>query len=521
MQPLIEGFLSLSPTLLLAAALGVLLAQFVAVVPGLGGAFLLAVLLPFLFGLDPLVAIAVMVAASVTTGSGNTVTSVVFGVPGSPMGVATVFDGYPMAKQGLAGRAIGAGMMASLVGGVIGAVALLIMIPVIRPFVLAIGAAEFFVLIVIALYAIAMVREESLIKGLVSGGLGIVLSFVGQERSTGVTRLTFGETYLFDGIHIVPFMIGLFAVAEMIDLIKKRGSIAEEEVDTSKVGGVIQGCLDVFRHWRATVQSSVVGLLVGILPGLGGSAAQFMAYAQVAKMSKEPEKFGRGSVEGVIAADAATNSKDGGALIPSLAFGIPGSASMAILLAAFITFGVQPGPRFLEENQALLWTIIFVLIFANLVATVLILSFTRFFVKLTKVRASLLVPVILVISLFGAFATNRHVGDIWVVVGIGLLGYAMKKYNYSRATFVIGFVLGPLLESNLQLSLQLFGPWFLWNRPIARAMVFLLLLGIVWSIVRSLRERSRATEAGDEDDPAARLEEMMRSAREKKEGEED
>lgn len=511
MAAIIEGLTVLTPTVLLAATLGVVLAQFVAVIPGLGGAFLLAVLLPFVFGADPTLAIAVLVAASVTTGTGNTVTSVIFGVPGSPMGVATVFDGYPMAKKGLAGRAIGAGIGASVVGGIFGAICLALLIPVIRPIVLSVGSAEFFVLIILALFLIAYVREESLVKGLVSGGLGLVLAFVGQESSTGIQRFTFGELYLWEGINIVPFMIGLFAVSEMIDLIKNRGTIAEAEADATG-GGVMQGVLDVFRHWRATLSSSVVGVLVGILPGIGGSAAQFMAYAQVAKTSKHPEEFGKGSVEGVIAADAATNSKDGGSLIPSLAFGIPGSASMAILLAAFVTFGVQPGPSMLEENIDVLWTIIFILIFANIVAAVLVLSATNLFVKLTYIRSSLLIPVILVISIFGAFATNRHLGDIWVMAAIGLVGYFMKKYQYSRATFVIGFVLGPLLEHHFQLSLQLYGTNFIVNRPIAATLAVLLVLMVIWSVVKPRLQRDQpGTQRTKEQELADRIEAMRDS----------
>lgn len=488
MTNILSGLASIDPAMMLAVMVAVVLAQFVAAVPGLGGAFLLAVLLPFLYGLDPLVAIAIMVGATATDGTGNTVTSVVFGVPGSPTGVATVFDGHPMAKKGLAGRAIGAGVGASAVGGLIGAVLLALLIPVVRPIVLAIGAAEFFVLVVLALYAIAYVREEALLKGLVAGGLGLAVAFIGMEASSGVARYTFGQLYLWDGLQIVPFMIGLFAVAEMLELLHRGGTIAQEKVDAD-TSGAWQGVKDVFRHWRATIQSSMVGLGVGILPGLGGSAAQFMAYASVARSSKSPETFGKGNVEGVIAADAATNSKDGGALVPTLAFGIPGSSSMAILLAAFITLGVQPGPGMLQDRADVLWMIVFVLVFANVFAAAVVLSFTRVFVKLTYLRAAIIAPAVLVIALFGAYATTRHVGDVWTAVGIGIVGYFMKKYGYSRATFVIGFVLAPLLEHYFQQALQLFGPAFLITRPIALALTVLLLASVLWAVVKPRLKR--------------------------------
>lgn len=312
-------------------------------------------------------------------------------------------------------------------------------------------------------------------------------------------------------------MIGLFAVSEMISLIRKGGTIAESNgrTDTS---GMMQGFKDVFVHWRATVQSSLVGIGVGILPGLGGQAAQFMAYASVARSSRNPDPpFGSGNIEGVIAADAATNSKEGGALVPTLAFGIPGSPSMAILLAALVMFGVQPGPSMLDENLPLLWMIVAVLVFSNLFATGFVMIFTPLFVKLTYLRAAVIAPPIIVIALFGAYATTRHLGDVYVALGVGFLGYFMSKYGYSRSTFVIGFVLGPLLESNFQQALQLHGLGFIWNRPIARAMVILLLLLIVWSILKPLlgikdkrKEQEQLLLA--EDASFAKISSMTRSA---------
>lgn len=492
---MLSGLTALDPIVLLAVCGAVVLAQVVAIVPGLGGAFLLAVLLPFVFGMEPLMAIAILVGATATDGTGNSVTSIIFGVPGSPTGVATTFDGYPMAKKGLAGRAIGAAVAGSAVGGVIGAIALAFMIPIVRPIVLAIGGAEFFILVVVALFAIAYVREEALLKGLASGGLGLTLSFIGMEGSSGVTRFTFGQLYLWDGLRLVPFMIGLFAIAEMLDLTARGGSIAQDadgKVDT-KVSGSWEGVKDVFREWRTTLRSSLLGVWVGVLPGLGGSAAQFLAYAQEVRVTKDPDPpFGEGNVRGVIAADATTNSKDGGSLVPTLAFGIPGSSSMAILLAGLVTLGIQPGPEMLGSRMDILWMIIFVLVFSNIFAAVLVAFFANTFAKLTYLRAALIVPPVLVISLFGAYATTRNIGDIWTALGIGVLGYFMKKYGYSRATLVIGFVLGPLLEHYLQQSLQLFGPWFLFNRPIAFTFLMILVLAILWSLFKAgLKARER------------------------------
>jgi putative tricarboxylic transport membrane protein len=472
---MLSGLALLEPTVFFYMVVGVLVSTVVVIIPGLGGTFALAIMLPFAFQLDPVAGIALLVAVSVVSGTGNTITSVLFGVPGSPAGVATVLDGYPMARKGLGARGVAAGLVGSAVGGLIGALTLAAALPIIRPLVLALGSPEFFVLILAALLMMSYVAQGETLKALVAGGLGLVLSFVGLEQSTGTTRFVFGQLYLWNGIGLVPLMIGLFAIAEMIELMRQGGSIAHATEGVQRKGQVLQGTLDVFRHWRTTLQSSITGLWVGIAPGMGDAAAQFIAYTQAAKTSKHPEKFGTGVVEGVIASDAATNSKEGGALIPTLAFGIPGSSSMAVLLAAFVAFGIRPGRDMVIDHVDLVWMIIWILVVANLIAAGLCLTFTGPFARLTSVRAAILVPAILVISVFGAYATTNHVGDVITAVVFGLLGYTMKHYGYSRATFLIGFVLGELLERHYLLSMRLFGLGFL-TRPVTMGLIAFVVL---------------------------------------------
>lgn len=490
LEALLQGFGNLSFSVLMWMLVGVLVSTFIAIIPGLGGVFAMVLMLPLVYTLPPEAGLAMLVAAMAVAGTGNTITGVLFGVPGSATGVATILDGYPMAKKGQATRALTAGLTASAVGGVIGAIVLAAILPFMRPLVLSLGSPEFFMMIFAALVFMAYVGEGSMIKSLSAGFAGLMLSFVGLEISTATSRYTFGSLYLVDGVRLVPLFIGLFAVAEMLLLLRKGGSIAAERAESGARTQVGQGIRDVFRHWRTTGMSSGTGLVVGLAPGLGAAAAQFISYTQAMKLSKNGKNFGKGEVEGVIAADAATNSKDGGALVPTLAFGIPGSSAMALLLAAMIGLGIRPGQSMLTENLDLVWMFIFILVLANIAGAALCISFAGVFAKITHVKASTLAPPILIISLFGAYATDRALGDVWTAVITGLIGYGMVRYGYSRATFVIGFVLGILLERHYLLSMRLYGLEFL-QRPvtlgIAIAILAVVLAPVIGRVIRGSR----------------------------------
>lgn len=499
-EALLQGLANLTPYVLLWMTVGVLVSTVIAIIPGLGGVFAMVLMLPLVYTLTPEAGLAMLVAAMAVSGTGNTITGVLFGVPGSATGVATILDGYPMAKKGLATRALTAGLTASAIGGVFGALVLAAILPVMRPLVLSLGSPEFFMMIFAALVFMAFVGEGSMLKSLSSGFAGLMLSFVGLEISTATARYTFGSLYLIDGVRLVPLFIGLFAVAEMIILLRKGGTIAPQEAESGARSQITEGFLDVFRHWRTTLSSSATGVVVGLAPGLGAAAAQFIAYTQAMKLSKNGKNFGTGEVEGVIAADAATNSKDGGALVPTLAFGIPGSSAMALLLAAMIGLGIRPGPSMLTENLDLVWMFIFILVIANIVGAALCIAFSGLFAKITRVTASTLAPPILIISLFGAYATSRTLGDVWTAVVAGVIGYGMVRFGYSRATFVIGFVLGILLERHYLLSMRLYGLDFL-RRPvtvgIALAIIAVIVLPVAARIIRALRAPKQEVRADD------------------------
>jgi putative tricarboxylic transport membrane protein len=489
-----EGLgLAVDPNALALMAVGVVIATLVVAMPGLGGGFVQVLLLPIAVILDPALGLALFLAADVVTGTGNVYSSVLFGVPGSSMGVATVFDGYPMAQKGQAQRALGAAFTASAVGGLIGAAALALMIPVTRPIVLAMGPPEFFILLLTAVIFMGYVGRGDTLKAFVVGGLGFLLSFIGQEPSTASLRFTFDVVYLFDGIQLLPFLIGLYAISEMLTLCLQRGSIAKQAADPGH--GLLRGIKDVFVHWKTTVRSSVVGVIVGVIPGLGGETAQFLAYSQEAKVSKNREEFGKGAVQGVIASDACTNSKDGGALLPTLLLGIPGSSGMAVTLVFLIAIGIQPGPDMLGVNAPYLWQMVWILVIANLMATAFCLTLSKPMARVTHVRASLVVAPVLCLALLGSFAASLAVGDIFTAVFFGVVGYFMNKYGYSRATLVIGFVLGELLEKNYLLTTRLYGWEFLARPGVMIITALVLAMFIVPAVTKRARSRSTREEA--------------------------
>lgn len=468
---------------------GILFGLFIGFVPGLGGNFVLAILLPFVFGMKATTALAFLLGAHAVVVTGGSVSSILFGTPGSGPNAATVFDGYPMAQRGEGARAIGISLTASAAGGVFGAFVLALLIPVLRPLVLAFAPPEFFMMAVLGITFIALVGTGSMTKSLVTGGFGLMISFVGQELSTGTLRYTFNQLYLWEGIPLIPTVIGLFAVAEMIDLGVHGGAIVHEGLEAK--GSPLEGMMDVLRHWTLFLRSSVIGTVIGIIPGLGGELANFLAYGQAVQTSKDRTRFGKGAPEGVIAPEAANNAKEGGALVPTLAFGIPGSSSMAILLGAFYMLGLQPGPKMLTVNLDIVFMLVWIVAVANVIGGFIGFGFAKRLSRITMVRGSLMVPVIFVVALFGAFATDNSMGDILVGAGFGILGYFMKKHDYSRATLIIGLVLGRITEKNLLLAMKLYG-WSMFHRPLTLVMLVLILFTFSYPIYQSVRRTGKA-----------------------------
>jgi putative tricarboxylic transport membrane protein len=492
-------FQILTPGTLGLMLLGIALGFAVGILPGLGGPTTLALMLPFIFTMQPAEAFAFLLGMAAVTATTGDITSVLFGVPGEPTTASTIVDGHPMAKKGEAGRALGAVLMSSLVGAIFGAFALALAIPIVRPLVLTFGSPEYFMLAVLGLTFVAALSGDNLLKGLVAAGLGLMFATIGLDPMSGTQRYTFDQLFLWDGIGLVPITIGFFAIPEIIDLAVRRTAIARESI--GKLGGVMEGVKDTFRHWWLVIRCSAIGAYVGIIPGMGGSVTQWLAYAHAVQSSPNRERFGKGAVEGVVGPGAANNSTLGGHLIPTVAFGVPSGVTMAILLGAFIIQGLTPGPgMLLPESKgghlALTFSFVWTIVIANIVTVAICFLFLNQLAKITQVRGSLLIPPVLLLIYLGAFAEKNAFADLYLVLFFGALGWVMEKVHWPRPPLILGLVLGPLAENRLFLATDNYGLDWL-TRPWVLVLIALTLAGAIypWLKARSRRRKSAAAVA--------------------------
>ena len=493
LEAILAGLVALAtPQAALFMCIGVSYGLMIGILPGLGGIVALSLLLPFTYGHELAATLALLLGAHIATIWGGSVTSILFNVPGAAKSLALVFDGHPMAQQGQASRALGASALAALLGGVIGAIFLAFSIPLVRPVILALGPSEYLMMALWGLTIIATFSDGSLLKGLIATALGLMVAFVGMDPVSGSPRFWFGSIYLLDGISFPIAMIGLFAIAEMMKLYVKGGTIADRVAGEER-STVLDGVKDVFKHWWLVCRSSFLGLWIGVLPGVGASVGGLAAYAQAAQMSKTPEKFGKGAVEGVIAPDATLGANEGGGLMPTLAFGIPGGESMAILLVAFLSMGIVPGPQMLISGLDLVFSMVWIIVFANILTTLIGLTISSRLARLPALSPNILIPLVLSVCFFGAFATRGLVADVVVVGVFGGIGYLMDKYDYSRANLVIAMVLAEMIERNLHISLGLYGPDFIFTRAITLVMFVFIVITTALPFYR--RYKAARTEA--------------------------
>lgn len=466
--------------------LGVAIGFGVGILPGLGGPVALALMLPFTYDMQPVSAFAFLLGMLSVTATTGDITSILFGVPGEVTSAALVLDGHPMAKQGQAGRALGAALMSSLVGAVIGAFAIAAIVPVIRPLVLSFSSPEFFMLAVLGITFISSLSSGAALKGLIAGGFGLMLAMIGLDPQSGVQRYTFDQLTLWDGIGLVPVAVGLFAIPEIVELAVKRTSIAGGR--SSELNGVMEGVKDTFRHFGLTVRCSLVGLL-GIIPGLGGAVAQWLAYAHAVQTSPKKERFGRGAIEGVLGPGAANNSKEGGSLITTVAFGVPGGVTMAVLLGAFLIQGLVPGPQMLTTQLRLTMSFVWVIVLANIITVGVCFLFLRQIARITFIRAGLLVPSIVVLVFVGAFAEKNTLADLITTLVFGLLGLLMAHLGWPRPPLVLGLVLGRLAEQYLFLSTSRYGLDWL-ARPMVDLLIVISLGALLLPLIQPLIQRA-------------------------------
>src|SRR5271157_1699906 len=476
--------------------LGIAIGFIVGILPGLGGPATIALMLPFIVKMRPVEAFAILLGMASVLATTGDITSVLFGVPGEPTTAATIIDGHAMAKKGQAGRALGAVLMSSLVGAIFGAFVLALFIPIVRPLVLTFGSPELFMLSILGLTFIASLGGGNLLKALLGAGIGLFLATVGMDPQSGIQRFTFGQVFLWDGVGLVPITMGFFAIPEIIDLGIQRSSIATGQV--GELGGVMEGVKDTFRHWWLVMRCSALGTFCAIIPGMGPSVSQWLAYAQALQSSKEKERFGKGAVEGVLGPGAANNSAMGGSLITTVAFGVPASVLMAILIGAFLIQGIVPGPDMLIPEArgghlGLTFSFVWIVVVSNIITVAICLLFLNQLVKITYVRGSVIIPLILLLIYLGTFAEKNAFPDLILMLFFGVLGWVMQRLHWPRPPFILGLVLGNLAESRLFLSVNNYGlAWLL--RPAVLVIMALTLAGAFYPLFRRMREKKERKE---------------------------
>ncbi len=458
--------------------LGVLLGLIIGVFPGLGGIAGLSLLLPFLYGMDEVSALATLIGLVAVIPTSATFTSVLMGIPGSSSSQATVLDGFPLAKQGQASRALAAAFTSSLFGGLFGAVILTFFVQIARPVILIFGSAELCMLAIFGLSMVGSLSGKSVVKGILACGFGLLVGSIGAAPATGEFRMTFGVDYLYDGIPLVIIALSIFAFPEISELFRKESAIAEG-TDLGKRGWLL-GIKDFYKNKWVALRCAGIGTIVGAIPGMGGSVVDWIAYAHVVQTSKDKSRFGKGDIRGVIAPESANNAKEGGALMPTLIFGIPGSGSMAVFLGGMVLIGIEAGPSMVTKDIELTYTIIWSLAIANVLGAGLSLGLAHPISKLTKIKFSYLAPFMIMVISFAAFQATKSMSDLWLLLIFGLIGIFMKRFGWSRPAFLIGFVLATQAESYLNMAVQFYG-WDMFKRPGVLIIGALTLVSIYYS----------------------------------------
>jgi TctA family transporter len=485
-----KAFLTLmEPHRLMFLALGCIMGLVLGIIPGIGGLTGTAMLLPFTFNMDPYSAFALLLGLGATTATGDPIPAVLFGVPGGAASAATVLDGFPMAKKGEAGRALSAAYMSSLMGGVFGAVLMAISIPILRPVMLFIGSPELLAFSVLGISMVAVLSGNAPLRGITAGCLGVMIAMIGTDPQTGTLRWTFDSLYLWDGLPLTPLLLGVFALPELCDLLIARVAIAADTGMANIYKGQWQGVKDCFSHWWLIMRCSWIGGGIGSIPGISASVVDWLAYGHALKTEKGASAtFGKGDVRGVIASESSNNAKEGGALVPTVAFGVPGSATMAILLGAFLIHGLVPGPDMLTKNLSITYAMVWSVALANILGAGLCYAFSPQFAKLATLRYTLILPAVLGIIYIGAFEATRQWGDLFTLLFFGLVGWIMKQFKWPRPPLILGVVLGDTIERYLFISIERYGlSWML--RPIVVLLFALAILGLIRPLLQDIRSQ--------------------------------
>jgi len=472
LEALVEGLgLILQWHVLAYFAAGCILGILLGAVPGMGGAIGLVLLLPFTFSMEPVSAFALLLASWASTSTSGAITSVLLGVPSTAAAQATVLDGYPMAKRGEAARALGAAFTSSAIGGLCGAAALGFSLPLILPVILAFESPEQFMLGLVGLAMVGSLSGSSTAKGVAAAMFGLLLATVGLPESQAIPRYTFGTLYLLDNLPLIPVLLGLFAIPELMELAIRDVPIARAGKTGDARAGLMQGVRDAFNHWWLVVRCSVIGAYIGMLPGLGASIVGWVTYGHAKQSARDDSQFGLGDVRGLLAPEAANNALRGGALIPTLSLGIPGSVGTAILMGALIMHGLRPGPNMLSTELPLTFSFVWIIALASVLATLLLLTAVNQVVRIALVPGQLVVPGVLLFVFMGAWLGSPSIGAWFSCTAFGVIGFLMKRGGWPRPPVVLALVLGEILERSFQISTRVHDGYGWLARPIVIVLI--------------------------------------------------
>lgn len=483
----IVGFsqvLELEPLILI--VLGVAVGIVFGAIPGLTATMAVALCLPLTFGMLPVHGMALLIGLYIGGVSGGLISAILINIPGTPSSIATTFDGHPMAAKGEAGKALGVGIFFSFLGGLFSFVVLFFIAPPLADIALRFGPQEYFSIAIFSLTLIASLSTGSTLKGLMSGIVGVLLSCVGTAPIDAYPRFTFGFYQLDGGFNLLPALVGLFAISEILKTAESDVEIRVQDIQNYKIKGFGFSRKEFVEQLGNFIRSSLIGTGIGILPGIGGGTSNILSYIAAKKMSKHPEKFGTGIIDGMVASETANNASIGGALVPLLAMGIPGDTVTAMLLGGLMIHGLSPGPLLFTTSGDIVYGIFAALIIANIVMVILEYFGMRFFVRLLRIPKHIMLPVIIVFCVVGAYGLNNRVFDAWSVMFFGVLGYALEKGGFPLSPVILGFILGPIAETNLRRGLMLTQGDFLpfLTKPISGTFLLIALLSVIYSAIK-------------------------------------
>ncbi len=491
-QNLALGFsVALSPQNLLFCFIGVLMGTLIGVLPGIGPITGVALLIPITYGLDSTTALITMAGVYYGAMYGGSTTSILLNVPGESSSVMTCLDGYQMARKGRAGPALGMAALGSFIAGTFAVFILTLIAKPLADFAVSFGPPEYFSLTFLGLTLVTSLTGKSMIKGIISGVFGLLVASIGIDALSGAARFTFGNIYLLDGAGFIGVAVGLFAVSEI--LVNIEDPMERVFVD-AKLS--LRSMLPNLQDWKDSIgaigRGSIIGFVTGVLPGAGATISTFLTYATEKRLSKHPEKFGTGIIEGVAAPESANNAATGGALVPLLTLGIPGSGTTAVMLGALMIHGLHPGPMLFDNNPAFVWGFIASMYVGNIMLVILNLPLISIWVSLLRVPYKLLMPLIMIISAVGVYATDNNIFDVWVMFAFGVIGYVMRKLDFHPAPAVLGLVLGPMVEKSLRQSLTMShgSLAIFWGSPISTVLILLALGSLFTPVVRAMWRRA-------------------------------